>query len=335
MPRSCDRLGDVGRLALERELGRMDADHDQPVLAVALVPRLHIGDRAQAVDAAVGPEVDHHDLALAAARGSAAALLNHGPSPSSGGKLRLRPEAPARPSRWSCACALVHRLARARACARGRIRGSRSARSRAWRGRACRGRARSPRRRPAPARRAPGGCARSRRATSSSARTPCRRPAARAPARSPRRAHRRAAASVVLTLAPLKRGGGEDDAEDRPGAGRPEQAGGDAEHRRRPDAVLLARLRVRTAASRARRAAGSAGRRCSGRPARCRTARAGSAPPSGRPRWRAPPSRRRPPRASRRSRRSPPSRRAAAACCARSCGRRARRRTAAPAGCTG
>ena len=51
-------------IALEREFGRVDADDDQAVLAVAFVPRLHIGDRAQAIDAAVGPEVDHHDLAL-------------------------------------------------------------------------------------------------------------------------------------------------------------------------------------------------------------------------------------------------------------------------------
>src|SRR6185437_9252103 len=37
----------------------------------------------------------------------------------------------------------------------------------------------------------------------------------------------------------LERGGGEDDSEDGPGAGRPQQAGGDPEHDRRPDAVLL------------------------------------------------------------------------------------------------
>src|SRR3982750_3729985 len=59
-----DRLGDVRRLALECELGRMDADHDQPVAAIFLPPGFDVRDRAQAVDAAVGPEIDQHDLAL-------------------------------------------------------------------------------------------------------------------------------------------------------------------------------------------------------------------------------------------------------------------------------
>ena len=41
----------------------MDADDDEPVLAVARVPRLEVRERAQAVDAGVRPEVDQDDLA--------------------------------------------------------------------------------------------------------------------------------------------------------------------------------------------------------------------------------------------------------------------------------
>jgi hypothetical protein len=37
------------------------ADDRQPAAAVALVPRAQVGQRAQAVDAGVGPEVDQHD----------------------------------------------------------------------------------------------------------------------------------------------------------------------------------------------------------------------------------------------------------------------------------
>ena len=41
----------------------MHADHDQAVVAVGLRPGANIGDRAQAVDAGIGPEADHDDLA--------------------------------------------------------------------------------------------------------------------------------------------------------------------------------------------------------------------------------------------------------------------------------
>ena len=58
-----DRPLDVAGVVLERELRRVDADDDEPVVAVLLVPGLEIGQRAQAVDAGVGPEVDQHDLA--------------------------------------------------------------------------------------------------------------------------------------------------------------------------------------------------------------------------------------------------------------------------------
>ena len=51
-----------------------------------------------------------------------------------------------------------------------------------------------------------------------------------------RRARRRAAAARWSALAPDKRGAGEDEAEDRARAGRPQQAGGDAEEQRTADA---------------------------------------------------------------------------------------------------
>ena len=43
----------------------MDADDGEAVVAVLLVPCLQVGQRADAVDAGVGPEVDEHHPALA------------------------------------------------------------------------------------------------------------------------------------------------------------------------------------------------------------------------------------------------------------------------------
>ena len=60
---AADVLGDVCRLALEGKLGRVDADDHEPVGAVARVPRLHVRERAQAVDARIRPEVDQDHLA--------------------------------------------------------------------------------------------------------------------------------------------------------------------------------------------------------------------------------------------------------------------------------
>src|ERR671925_766682 len=54
-------LADVLDLALERELGRMDADDDEPQVAVFRGPRAHEGQRAEPVDAGVRPEIDEHD----------------------------------------------------------------------------------------------------------------------------------------------------------------------------------------------------------------------------------------------------------------------------------
>ena len=50
---------------LEGELGRVDADDRQPGGAVLAVPGLEVGQRAQAVDAGVGPEVDEDRAAAA------------------------------------------------------------------------------------------------------------------------------------------------------------------------------------------------------------------------------------------------------------------------------
>ena len=63
-----DRRFDVRGFALERELGAVDADDRQAVFAVALVPGLQVGQRADAVDAGVGPEVDEDDPAPQAAQ---------------------------------------------------------------------------------------------------------------------------------------------------------------------------------------------------------------------------------------------------------------------------
>jgi hypothetical protein len=45
-------LADVLNLALERELGRLDADDDEPEVAVFVSLRAHEGQRAERVDAA-------------------------------------------------------------------------------------------------------------------------------------------------------------------------------------------------------------------------------------------------------------------------------------------
>jgi hypothetical protein len=62
-PQVLDLLADVGEVVLEVELGGVDADHDQPLVLVALGPGADIGQGAEPVDAGVGPEVDQHDAA--------------------------------------------------------------------------------------------------------------------------------------------------------------------------------------------------------------------------------------------------------------------------------
>jgi hypothetical protein len=62
----CDRFADIVDVALEGELRRVDADDDKAVILVLLRPCVHIRDGAQAVDAGIGPEVEHDHLALEA-----------------------------------------------------------------------------------------------------------------------------------------------------------------------------------------------------------------------------------------------------------------------------
>ena len=63
-----DGLAHVVDVLLEGELRRVHADHDQALVLVLLGPGADVGNRAQAVDAGVGPEIDQHDLALEALR---------------------------------------------------------------------------------------------------------------------------------------------------------------------------------------------------------------------------------------------------------------------------
>ena len=60
---------DVVPVLLERELGGVDADDDQPAVSVLVVPLLEVRERPDAVDARVGPEVDEHHLAALAGYG--------------------------------------------------------------------------------------------------------------------------------------------------------------------------------------------------------------------------------------------------------------------------
>ena len=60
---------DVVGVPLERELGRVDADDDQALSDVLLVPPADVAERAQPVDARVRPEVDEDDLPAQAFRG--------------------------------------------------------------------------------------------------------------------------------------------------------------------------------------------------------------------------------------------------------------------------
>ena len=57
------RLAHEIDLVLERELRRVDPDHDQPVVLVGLRPRAHERLLAQPVDARQRPEVYEDDLA--------------------------------------------------------------------------------------------------------------------------------------------------------------------------------------------------------------------------------------------------------------------------------
>jgi hypothetical protein len=56
-------------LVLERELRCVNAEHDQPVVAVGPRPCTHVRLRAQPVDAGQRPEVDDNDVAAKTGRG--------------------------------------------------------------------------------------------------------------------------------------------------------------------------------------------------------------------------------------------------------------------------
>ena len=62
-PEAFDSGAHVAEIVLEGELGRVHAEDDEPLRSIALVPRLQVRERAEAVDAGVRPEVDQHDLA--------------------------------------------------------------------------------------------------------------------------------------------------------------------------------------------------------------------------------------------------------------------------------
>src|SRR5919109_2963342 len=55
------RALDVARVALEDELGSVNADDREAPLAVSIVPSLQRRQRSDAIDAGVSPEVDQHD----------------------------------------------------------------------------------------------------------------------------------------------------------------------------------------------------------------------------------------------------------------------------------
>ena len=57
------RLANICLIFFKRELGGVNAKDDQAAVLVLLVPGLDVGQRTQAVDAGVGPEVDDHHLA--------------------------------------------------------------------------------------------------------------------------------------------------------------------------------------------------------------------------------------------------------------------------------
>ena len=99
-----DRAAHIDRVLLERELGRVNADHHETLLLVALGPRANVGDRTQAVDARVGPEVDDDHSSTQALGGQwrrvdplGRACQRRQKSPDRQGKVRTHRH---RPCRW-------------------------------------------------------------------------------------------------------------------------------------------------------------------------------------------------------------------------------------------
>ena len=83
----------IGDVFLKGEFGRMHAQHHQTMILVFLRPGFDVRQRPQAIDAGVGPEIHHHDLAAQDARVSggelshATAPFNSGIVPSTGSVL--------------------------------------------------------------------------------------------------------------------------------------------------------------------------------------------------------------------------------------------------------
>ena len=254
----------------------MDADDDQPDPWIALVPRPNVRHRAEAIDAAVGPEVDQHDLAAKLLGGQRRTVdpwpetverrhlafdrkLPAGAGPRGALSVPAQSELFASPLSRSPAVWAVENLESTRVSRPSAM----------------------PARRRSPARRAPGGSIRSRRATPSSARTPCRRPAAQAPAsrraerigeqqdRSCRRSRPGSAAPVKM----MPRIG--------PAHGAHKQARRDAQQGGGPDALLLALRRSDRRARQARPAGASRDPTVPGKSAPARTEPAVAARPSG------------------------------------------------------
>ena len=230
----------------------MHADHHQAVILVFLRPGADVRQRAQAVDAGIGPEIHQHDLAAQALRASAAANSASRVAPLSSGMVPST-------GRVLPATAIVLRLWRAgsvsiSACSKPRGAGQRHARQKA--GVQAEG---------------DGGDARQHQHAQGAA-----HPFARAqrlfhrrehpPADQQRHRQRGGRARRIgqqqqggLDAGAVDRGARQDQAQDRPGAGRPQQAGGDAQQKRRADA-RFARPPRRKAGRPAPPAGGSDGR---------------------------------------------------------------------------
>jgi hypothetical protein len=58
-----DRFAHVRFVFLEGKLRRMNADDHQAAVFVFLIPGFDVGQRAQAVDAGIGPEIDQNHFA--------------------------------------------------------------------------------------------------------------------------------------------------------------------------------------------------------------------------------------------------------------------------------
>ncbi len=60
------RSANVIEVFLERELRRVDADHHQSLIFIFRGPRPDIGERAQPINAGIGPDIDEDDFSAQA-----------------------------------------------------------------------------------------------------------------------------------------------------------------------------------------------------------------------------------------------------------------------------